>query len=96
MIKIVAKMFVKPELLNAFKAEAKELVEKSRAEAGNVSYSLNQSRDDPNTLAFIEFWKDQDAIDTHNATEHFTRILPKLAGMCGSAPEIALFDEIEF
>ena len=96
MINIVAKMFVKPELIDAFKAEAKELVEKSRAEEGNVSYSLNQSADDPNTLAFIEFWKDQDAISFHNATAHFTTILPKLADMCGSAPEIALFSEIEF
>lgn len=94
MIKIVAKMYVKPECVDAFKTQAKELVEKSAAEEGNVSYSLNQSKADPCTLAFIEFWKDQAAIDTHNATEHFTRILPILGGMCAKAPEIELFEEI--
>lgn len=94
MIKIIAKMYVRPECIDAFKAQAKELVEKSAAEAGNVSYSLNQSKADPCVLAFIEFWKDQDAIDAHNAAEHFTRILPILGGMCAKAPEIELFDEV--
>ena len=75
---------------------AKELVEKSRAEAGNVSYSLNELVGDPTTRAFIEIWKDQAAIDVHNATEHFTDILPKLAALCESAQPVNLFTEVEF
>ena len=43
MIKIVAKMLVRADKVEEFKAVAKELVEKSRAEAGNVFYSLNVS-----------------------------------------------------
>jgi len=96
MIKIVAVMKVKAECVNTFKALAKELVEKSRAEEGNVSYSLNELIGDPTTLAFIEIWKDQAAIDTHNATEHFTGILPKLAELCESAEPVNLFMEVEF
>ena len=96
MIKIIAKMTVKEGLADTFKAAAKELVEKSAAEAGNISYSLNVSLADPNTFAFIEFWKDQDAIDSHNASEHFTAILPKLGGMCVGEPSIELFNTIEY
>ena len=96
MIKIVAKMFVKPECLDAFKAQAKELVEKSASEEGNISYTLNQSTADPCVLAFIEIWKDQSAIDSHNASEHFRRILPLLGGMCAKAPGVDLFTEIGF
>lgn len=47
------------------------MIEQSRAEEGNISYQLFQSNDDPNTVMFIEFWKDQEAIDIHGQTEHF-------------------------
>ena len=96
MIKIVAVMKVKTGCVDTFKALAKELVEKSRAEEGNVSYSLNELIGDPATLAFIEIWKDQAAIDIHNATEHFTGILPKLEELCESAQPVNLFTEVEF
>lgn len=76
MIKIVAKMLVKEGEVEHFKEIAKELVEKSAAEEGNVHYSLNQDINNPRMLAFIEFWKDQAALDAHNATEHFQRIVP--------------------
>ena len=96
MIKIVAVMKVKAECVDTFKSLAKELVEKSRAEEGNVSYSLTELIGDPATLAFIEIWKDQTAIDIHNATEHFTGILPKLAELCESSQPVNLFTEVEF
>lgn len=95
MIKIVAKMNVKPECVDAFKAAAKELVEKSRAEEGNVAYGLHEQIGDPTKLAFIEIWRDQAAIDFHNATEHFTRILPALGEFCEGEGDIALFTELE-
>ncbi len=94
MIKIVAKNYVKPEYVQAFKDMAKELIEKSRAEEGNIFYTLNVSKNDPNTLVFIENWKDQAAIDFHNKTEHFTSIVPKLHQMCNKEGHVELFDEI--
>lgn len=94
MIKIVAKNFVKPECVQAFKDAARELIEKSRAEEGNIFYTLNVSRSDPNTLVFIEDWKDQAAIDFHNKTDHFISIVPKLAAFCSGEGQVELFDEI--
>lgn len=94
MIKIVAKNYVKPECVQAFKDAAKELIEKSRAEEGNIFYTLNVSRNDPNTLVFIEAWKDQAAIEFHNKTEHFTSAVPKLGAMCSGRGDVELFDEI--
>ncbi len=95
MLKIVAKMLVKAEELEKFKGLAKELVQKSHAEKGNVFYSLNESTNNERELAFLECWKDQSAIDTHNATEHFKGILPKLAELCESASPVEVFREIE-
>ncbi len=94
MIKIVAKNYVKPEYVQEFKDTAKELIEKSRAEEGNIFYTLNVSKKDPNTLVFIENWKDQAAVDFHNKTDHFTNIVPKLHQMCNKEGDVELFDEI--
>ena len=96
MIKIVAKMVVREDAIGQFHALAKELVEKSSAEEGNVSYSLNQSVTDPKIHAFIEIWKDQAAIDSHNKTEHFTAILPKLAELTTDPQPVDLFTEVSW
>ena len=96
MIKIVAKMLVKADRVEEFKDTAKELVEKSRVEEANIFYSLNVSTSNPRLLAFIECWKDQEAIDIHNATEHFTGILPKLGVMCEEGQPVELFTEVEY
>ena len=93
MIKIVAKMVVREDAIGQFHELAKELVEKSRAEEGNISYSLNQSTADRKLHAFIEIWKDQAAIDAHNQTEHFTTILPELT----TEPQpVDLFTEVSW
>lgn len=96
MIKIIAAMSVKVGRVEEFKAIAKELVAKSAAEEGNISYSLNVSQNDPNRFAIVEFWKDRAAIDCHNATEHFTALLPRLAELCDGEIGIEQFDTIEF
>ena len=94
MIKIVAKMHVKPGKAEEFKALAKELVEKSRAEAGNVFYSLNVSTADPEALAFIECWKDQAAIEIHNATPHFTTLVPQIGPLCEEKYPAEFYEEV--
>lgn len=96
MIKIVAKMHIKDvnEIEN-FKALTKDLIEKSLAEEGNGGvYSLNVSLSDPQTLCFIEFWKDKAAVKAHNKTEHFTSTFPKLAAFFDREPSIEMFEEI--
>lgn len=93
-IKIVAKMPVAAENVETFKALAKELVEKSRQEEGNLYYSLNVKKHEPCMLVFVECWRDKAAIEFHNATEHFTRILPQLRALCDGAPSKELFVEV--
>lgn len=94
-IKIVAKMPVDPENVEKFIALASELIEASRKEAGNICYSLNADKKDPNTLVFTECWKDKEAIRFHNQTEHFTRILPQLKALCCADPSSELYLELK-
>jgi quinol monooxygenase YgiN len=74
MIKIVAKMHVKPGEVENFKALAEDLIAKSRAEEGNILYTLNVNLKDPQSLAFVEFWKDQDAHSFHRTLPHYARL----------------------
>lgn len=94
MIKIVAKIIVKEEKIKEFQEMARELVEKSQAEEGNVSYTLNQSTQDKCQHAFIEIWKDDEAIEKHNASEHFTTILPKLGEMASEPLTVDIYTEV--
>ena len=87
-------MMVREDCVERFQALARELVEKSRAEEGNLSYSLNQNAERPVFHCFIEIWQDQAALDSHNASAHFTNILPQLAEMTSELPQVELFTEV--
>ena len=73
---------------------AKELIEKSRAEEGNISYGLYEDVENLNVLTFIEEWKDMDAISFHNSTEYFKRIVPMLAEFREGSSEVSLYKEV--
>ena len=81
MIITIARQLIKPECLEEYHRLARELTEKSTAEQGCVSYHSVQAEDDLRVHLFVECWKDQQAIDYHGATEHFTRIVPQFADM---------------
>lgn len=94
MIKIVAKTLVREECVEEFKTLARELVEKSRAEAGNISYSLNQSLADPRTFAIIEMWQDRAVLKAHSVSEHFTRIAPQLGKFAEQSFPMEMYTEL--
>ena len=91
---ISAQVFIKAEKVDAFLALSKDLIEKSRAEAGCISYSLYQDPDDKTKFLIFEEWKNQAAVDFHFATEHFIK-LGEILGECASAPAIiTIYDSI--
>lgn len=96
MIKIIAKSKIKADCIDLYKTAVRELVEKSCAEEGNVYYTVNQNTADPTRFAFIECWKDQAAIDFHNNSEHFKRLVPMLGKFVEQGEGVEFFNEIEF
>lgn len=95
MITIVAKSIVKDGMKENFKQVAKELITESRKEEGCISYYLYEGFENKKMLAFIEEWKDENAIQIHNESEHFKKIIPELAKFREGNPEISLFKLIE-
>ena len=95
MITIVAKSVLKPGMKKAFTDKARELILKSRAESGNISYNLVEDISDDNVVSFIEEWKNQAAIDEHNSSEHFLRIVPELGQFREGEAEVRLYRQID-
>lgn len=52
---------------------------------GNISYQLFKSVDQELAYTMVEVWKDQAAVASHNASEHFTAFTAK-AGQFLAAP----------
>ena len=94
MIHILASFKVKNYKLYDFIKLCNELIEESRKEEGCVSYHLQQNTERENYLVFVEEWKSNEAIEKHNSSEHFTRIVPLLVEMCEDAPVIQTFDRL--
>lgn len=95
MIKLISRRIIKSDCIETFEALAAELVRESRKEPGCLSYSLNRSRSDPRLHLFIECWESQAAIDAHNATPHFQRIVPQFAALTEERLPLESFTEVE-
>lgn len=93
MIRIYVTQRVAPQNAEAFEALAKELVAGSRAEEGNVDYSINKSLQDPSLYAIFEVWATPEALQAHQRTEHYTRIIPQV-GEVATMESFGVFNEI--
>lgn len=94
MIMIIATTTLKPGCKEDYLVLAKELVEKSRQEEGCLSYRLFESQSDPNGVVIVEEWKDEQAIAQHNASEHFTRIVPQFDNYRTGPFDVTLYNQI--
>lgn len=78
MISIVARFNVNKGEEEKFIKLVNKLSLASRAEDGCVEYILHKDVKKALTYCIIEKWKDQDAIDEHNNSIHFTTIVPEI------------------
>lgn len=89
---IGAKLQVKAEKADEFLAAAKAVIAASRAEPGNISYTLLQDPYDKSSFCFFEEWKSQKAIDEHFATAHFKTFGAQLKDFLAGKPAITVYD----
>ncbi|WP_177604684.1 putative quinol monooxygenase [uncultured Phocaeicola sp.] len=60
---------------------AKELVEASLKDKGCVAYDLFQSTTRPDVLMICETWADEASLSAHEASTHFTTLVPKIQSL---------------
>ena len=94
MITIVAGGSAKADRVRDLAKLALDLVGASRSEAGNVSYDFYEDVADPAKFTFIEVWKDQAAIEAHNASSHFQEFVEKAGPLFAGPLDVALYRKL--
>ena len=79
MIKVIAKMTIKEDMVETFKSSITELVAETRKEAGCIAYQVFQDVKDKKVLTFVEEWEGMEVLKRHMSSKHFTEMMPKLA-----------------
>jgi len=74
-VTIVAQLLVKKEYREELLKLCDELVPASRAEAGNSHYDLYEDMENPLAFTLLELWNSAEAIEEHNATPHFKKLI---------------------
>ncbi len=90
MIRINAFFQVKEGAREQFLAACEPLVAASQKEAGCIAYDLFASETRSDVFLMCETWKDAEAIEIHNASEHFKTGIAQLGELCTS--KIETFD----
>lgn len=79
-LKIIATIIAKEENDKEIYATLQAVVDGTRTEAGNISYTLHRDTTNPLKYVIIEVWQSQAAIDIHNATPHFQKFVKDIEG----------------
>ena len=80
---------------NILEETKQELIILSREEKGNISYHLYQDINDDSHFTFIEEWQNQEAIDEHNQTKHFTTIVPQIKSFASKPSRAIKYKEVQ-
>ena len=89
-VRIVAKWTVKPDRMKDFMTLAFVLIAASKQEVGCISYELVQSLDYNNTIAFLESYSSEAAVDYHNSSKHFKDLVPKML-LCSTEMDVGTY-----
>lgn len=92
MLKVIAEDFIKPENIKIVMPLYAELVKATKNEPLCISYDLYVDQNDPCHFIFIEEWPNQEALDTHCASEHFQRLVPLINSYRKADGVITLMD----
>ncbi len=72
---VIAKWRIKDGQLNIVLDLLRKVAMKSTEEEGNLFYKVNQSNADPNTLILLEGYRNLEAQQIHQASEHFQQLV---------------------
>ncbi|MBI5973157.1 quinol monooxygenase YgiN [Staphylococcus caledonicus] len=88
MIIINAKLKVNEDHREDYLELMKGLVDNARQEEGNTFYSHYEDVSERNTFVVVENYKDQEAVEAHNHSEHFKVFSENIGKYITEKPEI--------
>ena len=78
MITSTARDYIQTEHLDTYLKLISELIDRTREESGNISYTLYEDTEHAGEFVLIEEWEDAESLSKHFQTEHFTGIVPQI------------------
>ena len=94
MISIFVKIPLKEGKAGEFTEAFKVIAAGVAKEEGNLLYSLNFTKDAPDTAIIMERYTSQDALNAHSQSDHYKAFGPKVADLVAGAPEITFMEEV--
>ena len=90
MIKVIAKLTIKEDMVEEFKSRITELVAETRKEDGCLAYQLFQDVKYKNILTFVEDWESMEVLQKHMNSKHFQETMPKLSELQEKDTELSV------
>jgi quinol monooxygenase YgiN len=94
MIVLVVTLKVRPGASAQVETVLRGVVEKAAGEPGTLTYSLNRSLSEPDTLVLYERYADQAAADTHMNAPDLRAALGSLQALLAAPPQLSRLEEI--
>jgi quinol monooxygenase YgiN len=91
MIIIHAVFHLIPSQTEEFLQEIQTLIQASRAEEGNISYSLCKDTEKEHSYIMVEVWRSPEVVASHNASAPFTAFVAKAGNYLQAPLEIHAF-----
>ena len=95
MITSTARDYIKPECVEEYYKLIFELIDRTREEKGNISYTLYADEDNPGEHVLIEEWEDQESLDAHFKTPHFTTIVPQIQKLQTKPSAVNVYSKVK-
>ena len=95
MITSTARDYIRPECVDEYYKLIFELIDRTREEDGNISYTLYADKEHPGEHVLIEEWRDQESLDKHFKTDHFTGIVPKIQKLQSAPSVVNVYDKVK-
>ena len=93
-VRVVAKIIARADAAEAMKAIVLTLTDRSRKEAGCISYEALQDQTAPERFVLVEEWSSTAALDAHNRTPHFHEAVSAAGPLLAAPLEVGRYTAI--
>jgi quinol monooxygenase YgiN len=91
MILVLGKVEVQSGSIDEALAMSQEHVLRSRAEPGCLEHGVHRSHDHPETLVFVERWRDLEALQAHFRVAESRQFAKALSTLAAAPPSIEIY-----
>jgi len=94
MISLIVRIPLQEGKREAFIEAFKGMAANVASEEGNLLYSLNFPKKEPNLAIIMERYKDKDALAVHSESDYYKAFSDRIKDLVAGAPEVSIMDEI--